>query len=172
MDWVLAGINGSDFSAMLANAEEDNNVKDFAGRIGYSPLNNLSGGVSLYSGKATVAALTRNRTGLDIKYEGGPYYLLAEYMTGENDVITAQGYYAEAGYRISDLQPVVRYDVYDGNTAAADNSEITITAVGLNYYLGDNAKLQFIYEGKLDKAGVGWSDADNNVWILQTAVKF
>ncbi len=172
LDWVLAGINGSDFSAILANATEDNNVKDFAGRIGYSPLKNLSAGISMYSGKATAAVLTRNRSGIDMKYEGGPYYLLAEYMTGENNAINAMGYYAEAGYRILDLQPMLRYDVYDGNTAAEDNSEIAITAVGLNYYLGDSAKLQFIYEGKLDKAGAGFSDADNNTWILQTAVKF
>lgn len=173
VDWTVAVINGADGGTTVISTVEDNNVKDVVARVGITtPVKGLGVGISAYSGEATVLELTKNRTGADIKYEQGPVYAQAEFINGKDGLIKREGYYLEAGYKFGKLQPIVRYDVYDGNTDVEDSSEIKILAGGVNLYCNDLVKCMFIYESKDDNLGASLADIDNDAWIFQTAVKF
>ncbi|HCJ67024.1 MAG TPA: hypothetical protein DHV62_06795, partial [Elusimicrobia bacterium] len=164
VDWAFAYINGSDGGTTVVSATEDNDVKDIILRVGASNLGitGLGAGVSIYNGKAGAAKTKKSRTGIDAKYEKDAIYAQLEYIMGEDGTTKKAGYYLEAGYKIGNIQPIVRYDSYDGNTDKEDASEITITAVGANYYIGKAAKVQLIYEMKADKAGAALADTDND----------
>lgn len=174
LEWIVAGINGSDNSmyANTATAVEDNNIKDIAGRVGFLPFKGFGIGASIYRGQSTALEAKRDRTGGDIRYDKGPIYFQGEYIAALDKATDSAGYYAEAGYKFGKFQPIARYEAYDGNTDTEDASEITIMAGGLNYYVSPNTKLTLIFEGKTDKAAPGLTDRYNDVWTFQTAVKF
>lgn len=171
-DWSLAVINGADGGTTVNSTTDDNNVKDLAVRLGVMPITGLGIGVSVYAGEAGALEVTKERLDADVKYDVDKIYAQGEYISGKDDVIKKAGYYLEAGYKFGALQPMIRYDVYDGNTDMEDASEIKIFALGANYYLTPNAKVQLIYEIKDDKLGVDFGDIDNNAAIMQVAVKF
>jgi len=177
VDYVVGYINGSDVdvssttnNVYLTTNAEDNSEKDIVARVGVSvpPVKGLSAGISIYSGKAKSTKVTRNRTGVDVKYDAEPIFAQLEYITGETGALKANGYYLEVGYKvIPQLQPMIRYDFYDPDTDAS-NDEDTITAIGVNVYLGKNAKVQIFSETKTEKP----TDIKNDVITVQTAVKF
>jgi phosphate-selective porin len=166
ISWALAYINGADGGTTVAETADDNDIKDIVGRVGFSPTEGMGIGVSMYSGKAGVLRTAVNRQGFDVKYEKDSIYAQLEYIMGLDFTTDKSGYYLEAGYRVGDLQPIIRYDFYDDDTSSADD-EKTITALGLNYYIEDSAKIQLICETKTEIPEVV-----NNVVIVQTAVKF
>ena len=171
-------MNGADGGTTTISTADDNNAKDFTGRVGISWMEGFNAGVSFYDGEYNVVATdistktTKNIYALDAKYEKNNIYAQAEYLWGKNGTTKKNGYYLEAGYTLNKLQPIIKYESYDGDTSAIDSSEINIFAGGFNYYLDPSAKIQFIYEAKSDKFGTNLADKTNNVWILQTAVKF
>ncbi len=175
VDYILGYINGSDTTGVVNNGllsvnRENNSVKDIVFRIGASipPVAGLGVGVSMYSGKLGAAETKRNRTGIDAKYDKGAIFAQLEYIMGTDGTTDRSGYYLEAGYKLADigLQPMIRYESYDPNVDVDDN-ETTILAVGANYDLGKNAKLQLFYESKDETPAV-----EDNVLALQAAVKF
>jgi phosphate-selective porin len=174
IDWNLACINGADGSTTVSNDKEDNDVKDIALRVGVSipMISGLGIGVSAYDGKAGATKTEKKRLGADLKYEKDPVYLQGEYISGKDGETEKSGMYVELGYKIGGLQPIARYEVYDGDTKVEDSTEITITAIGINYYIGKNSKIQLIYEMKKDKLGASLSDIKNDVMIAQVAAKF
>lgn len=174
VDYVVGYINGADVTGVVNNVylttnAEDNNEKDLVARVGVSVpgVAGLGAGVSIYNGKTGTAKTTRNRTGIDAKYEKDAIYAQLEYITGEDGTTKKAGYYLEAGYKIGSLQPMIRYDFYDPNSDVSDN-ENTITAIGANVYIGKNAKVQIFSETKTEKP----TDSKNNAVIVQTAIKF
>lgn len=175
VDYVIGYINGADVTGVvnnvyLTNNRDNNDEKDIVARVGVSVpgVAGLGAGVSIYNGKTGTAKTTRNRTGIDAKYEKDAIYAQLEYITGEDGTTKKNGYYLEAGYKVTSLlQPMIRYDFYDPNSDVSDN-ENTITAIGVNVYLGKNAKVQIFSETKTEKP----TDTKNDVLAVQTAVKF
>lgn len=172
VNWRLALINGSDGGTTVNSSSENNKVKDIIARIGVVPVEKLNVGGSIYIGKSGVNEVEKTRYGVDVSYLKDPIYAQAEYIQGKDGDLEKAGYYLELGYKIGKIQPIVRYDVYDGDTSVEDSSEINIIAAGLNLYIAETAKVQLIYEIKNDKLGTNLEDIKNNVLILQTAVKF
>ncbi|MFH1823718.1 MAG: hypothetical protein ABH873_00610 [Candidatus Firestonebacteria bacterium] len=186
IDWTVAVINGNDGGATVSTATVANTVtgvvtttvsstdsniaKDIVARIGITPFENLTIGSSIYKDSSSSEATSR--VGGNLKYEKTPIYIQVEYIYGKDGGLDRNGGYIEAGYSIEKIQPIVRAEYYDGNASVEDSSEIMIAAFGLNYYINDSAKIQLICELKKDKLGAGLTDAMNDGFIIQTAVKF
>lgn len=173
LDYALAVINGSD-----RNTVDKNDKKDFVGRIGLSPLKMVSVGGSGYVGKSPAATaagaftgvnVKRNRYGADLEIRPiEPMLIRAEYVTGEDDKVKFNGYYAFVAYRLPmDIEPAVRIERLDPNKDKSAN-EIIRTTVGLNYYIKGDTKVQANYEFRDDKAAT----KIGNIALVQFQVSF
>ncbi|MHB9154192.1 MAG: hypothetical protein ACYC5N_00700, partial [Endomicrobiales bacterium] len=115
-NWTVVGINGSDGGTTVVLATENNNVKDITGRLGLSPRKGIDVGFSAYNGEAGAAKTAKSRLGLDVKYENDSVLAQAEYIMGKDGSTEKAGYYIEAGYTFTALnprlQPIVRYEHY------------------------------------------------------------
>lgn len=176
LDYALAVINGSD-----KNTVDKNDKKDILGRVGLTPFKTLALGGSFYVGKnpqtVTAAGATtftgvdvkRDRYGADVEFRPlEPLIVRAEYMTGKNDTVKFNYYYALMAYRFPmEIEPAVRFEKLDPNTDASDN-EITRTTLGVNYYIKGDTKLQVNYELRDDQG----NPKVDNMTLAQLLVSF
>lgn len=142
------------FNGSGINAGDNNADKDIVGRVTVSPVQNLTIGVSGYTGKGQDETGTfevkESAYGIDAEYVNWGLRLRGEYVAGkwENwNVATAvavagatqkpNGWYVQASYKLPPLPAVEvlgRYEDYekDSNTA---NSHLKTTTVGATYYV-------------------------------------
>lgn len=100
---------------------------------------------------------SRKLMGADVSFHLGGFTAQAEYntwtlsQTGLTD-IEPKGWYVQAGYFIPgvNIEPAVRYEVYDVDTNAATDRENTYTTVGFNWYA----------KGHSVKVGVNWQKSE------------
>jgi hypothetical protein len=174
VDYGLAVINGSD-----RNTPDKNDKKDIVGRIGISPVKMLAVGGSAYVGKSPQAGtaagsftginVKRERYGADLEFTPlASLMVRAEYVTGKDDAVKFNGYYAFVAYRLPmDLEPAVRFERLDPNKDASNN-EITRTTVGVNYYIKGDTKVQADYEFRDDKG----APKVGNIALVQFQISF
>jgi hypothetical protein len=155
------------YSFGLFNGNGQNNLdgddqKDIALRLEAYPVKGLTiAGVTYDSLFQRELAGTKDRWEFDVRYEGGPYLVQAEYIRardgGTDARVTGQGGYIAAGYTVEveelggQLQPIVRVGYLDPNVdvnvPATGNDEVMHFDVGLNYYLrAHEMKLQGSYQ--------------------------
>jgi hypothetical protein len=160
------GYSAGVFNGPGLNNLDNNNQKDVALRLEAYPIKGLTlAGVTYDSIGYRQRAGTKDRWEGDVRYEGGPYLVQAEYIRSRDvtkdkaDPVNGQGFYVAAGYTIKktplplhgDLQPIVRVGYLDQDTdqdvAATGADELVHYDVGLNYYLrAHEMKLQAAYQ--------------------------
>ena len=156
---------------------DDNDSKDLVGRIQIkSPVEGLSIGVDGYLGKKGEKEVDRNRYGVDLSYTKEPYMAKAELLGAKNDTVDSLGFYVQAGYMvklgeelpISMIQPVIRYEQWDGNTDKEKDASNIITA-GVNLFFDGHAtKLQTNYVLVREED----TQVDNDELLAQFQVNF
>lgn len=173
-DYAFGVFNGASYNV----ATDNNNHKDFSGRLGIHPIKNLDFGASLYRGQgiplATATApnpvsQARNRYGFDGRYVIGALSLTAEYIHGTDAAIQREGWFAQAGYYvIPQIQLVAKYDSYDPNKAKTLDRSNVYTG-GVNFVFNKWTKLAVDY---LDKREQTATQLKNNVFEAQLQIAF
>ena len=159
---------------------DDLNIPSFlySGRLAYMPygkmplhegdpkdIDNLKmsfAASASYNVEANYESSNDLRLGAEFSILANRFYLSSEVYTLNMDFVERQrtspalsywGAYAQAGYMLkSNIQPVARFEVMDRNSTDEDGL-LMMPAVGFNYYLlGQNLKLQAMYQG-LIKSG-------------------
>jgi phosphate-selective porin len=144
---IVGVLNGSGI-----NKADTDEKKDFAGRLTWSPLDFLSIGGSVYLGHTIPATTTspifkRNRYGLEMAFNYSDFMVKSEYVYGEDDIKSANGWYVLGGYFAlpKKLQVIVRYDSYDKDRAVAGNRN-DIFLLGVNWFFTPKTKFQINWE--------------------------
>lgn len=157
----LAVINGGGI-----NTGDNNDRKDYVGRIDISPIRSLTVGISGYTGRGEneVETFEMQETayGTDVEFTLKDWGLgfRAEYVGSrlENwDVATSKakngvvqksgGWYAQGNYKVpfwKDLQIMTRYEDYEKNYNTP-NSHLKTTTLGVTYYLTGKTRISANY---------------------------
>lgn len=154
------------------NKKDDNDRKDFAGRLLASPVGGLRLGLSVYNGRrfdSTASAnLVRNRLGLEASLDLRFLHLVAEYIEGRDDLTKKYGWYVQAAF---DLKPESYQLVLKLDSFCPDRSlpgqKTTVYTAGTNWFLSAASKLQANFEYHRQEAG-----PDRSVMLLHLQVGF
>ncbi|MBS1526689.1 MAG: hypothetical protein JST19_13615 [Bacteroidetes bacterium] len=174
-DYILGVFNGAGYNVTTDN----NNYKDFAGRLVIHPIRALSFGGSLYEGEDVPAATTkvpnpgsqvRHRYGFDGQFVSGPFSVGAEYLHGTDGAINRDGWYAQAGYYVVPkfLQILGKYDTYDPNKVNPTDRTYIYTT-GVNFVFNQWTKLSVDYLFRHEEATV---QIQNNILEAQLQIAF
>ncbi len=168
-DYTVGIFNGAGYDVTTDN----NNHKDFAGRLGVHPIKNLDFGYSLYRGQGIpvggTVSQTRNRYGFDGRYVIGAFSVTAEYAHGTDAAVNKDGWYAQAGYYIiPQIQLVAKYDTYDPNKIKTTDRSNIYTG-GVNFVFNKWTKLSIDY---LDKREETTTQIKNNIFEAQLQIAF
>lgn len=168
--------------------EDENIAKSVKGRITFAPADFLQIGGSFAYGKTGAEEDNeKTRFGGEIQVKTGNFLFQSEYLwaddTGDYTTgggcdgtpiefhtggVTRSGFYAHAMYMTSwNLQPVVKYEMYDSDMSISDNSE-SIMTLGLNYFLNEWTRIQANYRYKSEQG----NEIPNDQFVLQVQVKF
>jgi phosphate-selective porin len=171
-NYAVAGVNGEG-----SNASDQNDPKNFVGRVGFKPLDGLDLGASYYVGKRGSAKYDRKRWGVDAIYKLDNLLIQGEYIDSSDDTVAStiethtlegKGYFVEVGYKITpQIQPVFKYDVWDPKVAGT-YGELTKYVVGLNVYLNDWVKVQGAYEFREEEK----NDVNDDALFVQLGLAF
>lgn len=175
IDYRLGIFNGDTIKSGIV---DQNDAKDFAGRLIIHPFKGLNVGASYYNGwtsnltKDTTTNGARTRIGAELSYEYKLFSIKSEYIQGTDGSIDRKGWYAQGSVFIwpKKMQLVYRYDTYDKNTSAKKKDDITTNhSLGLNYFINSNALLQVAYTIKEEQ---GKNKKDNNTGTVQLQISF
>lgn len=168
-DYVFGIFNGAGI-----NKVDTNEQKDFIGRLIFHPWKELSVGGSYYNGRYTLTSAPsrrdeRDRIGGEFAYVNERLSLKGEYIRGIDGATKKNGWYLQSGYFFipKKFQGVFKFDTYDPNTDAGNNSTNVYT-FGANWYFNKWAFLQVNYELK-DETG---KEIKNNGLIGQLTLQF
>jgi phosphate-selective porin len=175
---------------------KDNNMgKNFSGRLVVSPNSLISIGLSYLTGKQKPADVSATkddekiRIGVDAEFKYRGLLVQAEYLAGEDKGSYTEGggcgsepvvkigsknrsgYFLMAKYRTSwELEPVIKYESYDPNTASVSKGDIqNILTLGLNYFFNDWTRLQVNYLYKAEETGL--AEYPNDCLSVQLQIK-
>lgn len=168
VDYAFGIFNGAGI-----NTSDNNEEKDFAGRVVFHPVKGLDVGASYYDGTGNYGTPNKNqnrdRAGLELAYAYENLSLKGEYITGKDGKTEKNGWYLQAGYFFipQKLQGVVKYDTFDPDTNKSKD-ETNVTTLGLNWSLNKWSFLQVNYEWK-DESG---TKVNNNVLTGQMTLLF
>lgn len=165
-DFSLVNYSIGVFNGNGANEKDNNNRKDFVGRLEVHPmLKDLTLSGSFYRGfydiDGGIHNGTRNRWSAGAQYSDGDIMVRAEYLNGttgynslnlEGDEVEqywdSKGYYAVAGYNFhageQKIMPVFRYEHFTKDAAVIDGGTSYYT-VGLNYWPVKSLNFKFDY---------------------------
>lgn len=159
------------FNGSGVNTKDNNNNKDFVGRLDIHPIKALTIGGSFYVGQMNDPDAdlgVKNRFAASAQYSDGKYLARAEYLFGQTLNQKTNGWYAVIGYWINPkLCPVLRYDTYNSDTSL-DNNRSTYYMVGLDYWPCKFLRTQLNYTLK----SVESKDKMINLVNLMVSVKF
>ncbi len=167
---------------------DENNNKAIVGRVTIQPWEVLRFGGSFrkgVTGSASDNDVTRFAGEVQLDWKG--FIMQAEYIWGEDTgsyttgggcdgtpieihegPITRSGMYAQLLYMTPwNLQPVVKFETYDGDTTADNNLETIITA-GVNYFFNDWTRFQINYSYRAEEA----NEIPNDCLLVQMQVTF
>lgn len=158
------------FNGNGINKSDDNQGKDFIGRIMVNPFKELT--LSAYN--LSRMGESKNpynfaRTGFGANYDTESLYGRVEYMSGYANGLQQTGAYALAGYKFNEsLNAGIRYDYYTANVDGKAKSD-HITA-GVSYYPVKNLRLQANYIFKMETDATSKTTNTNGVSFLATIV--
>lgn len=158
------------FNGNGINTTDNNQGKDFIGRIMVNPLKELT--LSAYNLSRMGQESSTNkfsRTGFGANYDSDHFFARAEYIFGYAFGSNQDGAYALGGYKFSkDLSLGVRYDYYCANLDGKAKSD-HITA-GLSYYPVKNLRMQLDYSYKIETNNLGNKTNNNSVALQATII--
>jgi phosphate-selective porin OprO/OprP len=168
-DYTFGVFNGAGYDVTTDN----NDRKDWAGRLGFHPIKNLDFGADIYEGKGIPTGATkdqaRNRYGFDGRYVLGALSLTAEYDHGTDAAVQKDGWFAQAGYYIiPQIQVVARYDTFDPNKVIRTD-RANIYMGGFNFVFNKYTKLAVDY---LDRREETATQVKNNILEAQLQIVF
>lgn len=174
LDYAAGIFNGAGINRL-----DNNDRKDYIGRLVFHPVKGLDIGSSYYNGygkwnlnpKDTNSVPTsqkRNRLGFEAAYSYENLTLKGEYIYGQDGAIDKDGWYVQGGYFIIPkiLQAVLKYDIFDPDKDKGKNNS-TVYTFGANGYFNKWAFLQVNYELK-DQQG----QKNNNAVTAQLTLQF
>lgn len=188
IDYYAALLNGAGI-----NEPDNNESKDFSGRLVIHPISILSIGGSYYDGfdrftHTPTKDQVRTRWGTEATLIYKKLYVRSEFIHGQdgNDKHYAsqpvpaihQGWYAVAAYYVlPKLQAVVKYDTYSpeinpkfpGLNKVSDANSYFI--FGANYYFNPNVKLTACYNWRTEQGNIP-AIQYNNVVTAQLQLQF
>jgi Phosphate-selective porin O and P len=183
INYKIACVNGTGL-----NTADNNNHKDFMGRLGVGIPMFAGLGVSYLNGKWPNGVDCQDRTafGFDLYLDTGKILVEGEYITADGMVLATNvtdpkhpiygaadtkfsGYYAILGYRVTPLiEPVFKYDKYDNDKDNdADETVTTNMYLGVNLNFEGKARLQAFYKIADETPSV-----DNNQVLVCVKAKF
>ncbi|NOR86362.1 MAG: hypothetical protein GQ527_02010 [Bacteroidales bacterium] len=191
--WRFAYTNGTGMNVM-----DNNEYKDYTGRLIVSPFEWLSLGASYKYGKQkpvndTMAADERRRWGVDLSVEKYNFLLQAEYIDGldkgsslvgggcGSTPTLVLGDFEKNGYMVQllymtsfNIQPVVKYECYDPDASVDYNKQQDFT-FGFNYFFNEWTRVQLNYVYRVEESGdttEDYHEIDNDFFVMQVQVKF
>lgn len=176
----MSGFYLVDYSAGIFNGagidvtSDNNNHKDYGGRVVLHPLKTLGIGANFYQGLAhygtPAANEKRNRIGFDAQYVLNRWVFAAEYDKGWDGTIKRAGWYSQVAYFAiaKKLQFAVRYDTYNPDKiATADQTDWVAT--GVNYFITPRAKLAVDYTFRHERSD---QQQKNDLFSTQLQLSF
>lgn len=174
IDYKLGLFNGAGI-----NVADNDEAKDFVGRLLFHPIDGIDAGVSYYNGwtsnpdelEDTLAFGKRTRFGTELNIDYSIFNLKGEYLVGSDGPLDRAGWYIQAGAFVwkEKLQLVGRYDTYDQNKDGASTGDIsTLYTLGCNIFFTKNILLQIAYNLCDEEAG----DFTNNLGSIQLQASF
>jgi hypothetical protein len=140
--------------------------------LGKAKVANVGVGYLTQDYMNTVAAAEKTYTVMTVDgfYDANGITAEAAYFQYDYDNgVKPTGYYAEAAYAMDKIQPAARYESFDADVAANDNTDFTKIVLGVNYlFAGHDAKIGIEYAMK-DFDGTG---VDVDTTTLQLQVQF
>lgn len=168
-DYAFGVFNGAGYDVTTDN----NNRKDYGGRLTIHPVKNLAVSADFYNGLGNYGTPAtnqkRNRTGFDARYVWNGLSLTAEYDEGTDGTIKRSGWYAQGAYFVlpKRLQLAVKYDTYDPTqTKTTDRSNWYIG--GFNYFFNDWTRLTIDYSYRREQV----TQVKNNLLNAQLQIVF
>lgn len=130
------------------NRSDDNNRKDFAGRLNINPTKALTLSGSVYIGNTGAKGsplLTRNRYSFGARYDDKRLLVRTEYVYGKTDALESEGWYAIAGWWIKNkIMPMVRCEGFQQDISLTDTRQTNYMA-GIDYWPIRNLRMQVNY---------------------------
>ncbi|MBI4248465.1 MAG: hypothetical protein HY611_03095 [Elusimicrobia bacterium] len=159
------------FNGSGQNTAENNENKDFAGRLGVE-WHGLWAGINGLSGRQPTGY--RSRFGGELRYVLGPAKLQAEYLTGRTERTTASparqhGYYVLANCVWKFLRPGLRWESWNPDRDTTGSRQDALTS-GLDYLLTADRKnkLSINFTKRIESG----PPVANDEWSLQAQVSF
>ncbi|MDP4150448.1 MAG: porin [Bacteroidota bacterium] len=172
VDYYLALLNGAGIDVV-----DNNEFKDFVGRLAFHPVKALSIAGNYYNGfdrfsSSPTKDQNRIRWGGDLLLDLNRFTARAEWLKGEDGNVNPtvhEGWYAQGSYFVVPkiVQLVFRYDTYNPNK---DKVHVTNTyyVFGTNLYFNSWTKLQLNYSRRTESG----ADVNNDLLTAQLQISF
>lgn len=161
------------FNGAGSNVSDNNEAKDLAARLVFSPIKGLGIGSSYYNGYAYYGDpktnKVRKRFGFDLDYTFENLIARAEYLKGLDGSTERDGWFVQAGYYLLErsLLMLAKYDTYNPNIAKLADRQ-TNYSLGFNYYFNNLTRLQVFYTIREEEV----TQVNNNVGTVQLQIGF
>lgn len=179
INYKLALMNGRGIGVVDNNA-----AKDFIGRLTVSPIEYVRFGGSFRYGFPNTDDVDRITYAAELQVKFGELLIQSEYIMDSGDYNRAagggcgsdpmvlgeerSGFYAMAMYKtMFNLQPVVKFEMFNADNALANNELTTIT-FGANYWFNDKTRIQANYRYSAEAA----NEISNDAFVVQLQIKF
>lgn len=130
------------------NRSDENNHKDFAGRLNINPIKALTLSGSVYLGKTgekDAPLQERNRYSFGARYDDKRIVVRSEYVHGTTGDLESEGYYVIAGWWIKNkLMPLVRFEGFQRDVLDIETRQLNYMA-GIDYWPIKNLRIQVNY---------------------------
>lgn len=127
--YSIVNYNFGVFNGEGLNTKDKNKSKDIVARLVLKPVAGLQFAGSYYWGEYGAEYLKRVRYGAGACYDYGRAVVRAEYICGTTGTVDSEGWYAVAGWRVTEkLLPSVRYDTLLENSARSASRQTNYTA--------------------------------------------
>jgi phosphate-selective porin len=136
-------------------------------------LKGLRIGAFLGESKEIDTEIKRSSYGAHFYYIDKGINFKAEYIAGKFGIEGAEtkynGMYAQLGYKIKKLEPIVRFDIYtpnDGNPDGDGVEKYNNFTLGINYFHDENIKFQVNYVFRDESMAGGLEKIKNNLFYV------
>lgn len=172
IEYRLSLFNGSGINIL----DTIGNSKDIAARMVFSPVKGLAFGGGYYGGFGKSIQPDeegirqgRSRIGIEASYVRTRFSLRGEYIHGRDYATKREGWYMQAGYFLipQKFQLLAKYDFFDTNTSAADNTSISYVFGG-NYNFNTWSRIQMFHTIRAEQV----ESVINNYLAIQFQIGF
>jgi hypothetical protein len=161
------------FNGAGSNVADNNEAKDVALRLVFSPFKGLGIGSSYYNGYAYYGTpavnKVRKRFGFDIDLAVDNLIVRSEYLKGRDGSTERDGWFAQAGYYFFEksLLLLAKYDTYNPVIDKVGDKQQNYS-FGFNYYFNQLTRLQVFYTFRREED----VQVNNNIGTIQLQIGF